>query len=146
MLMHMGVCDRTVSLLAIKSGTEWFFIFLWLTLRHFYWGCFKAKEFSNMTQELIPARQATKQKIPMHFKAFVAINTTTSILVYPTLGCHSSCERPRSHHNMLLQQTKGAEIWQEEPRVQPLFVSVQYLTSSQHTVSFPFSPWPSTND
>lgn len=89
-----------------------------------------------MTQELIPARQATNQNTPMHFKAFIAINTTTSILVYPTLACHSSCERPCSRHNILLKQTKDTEIGQEESRVQPFFVLAQYLTPSEHRVKF----------
>lgn len=108
MLMHMGVCDHTMILLVIRYRMV-LHPFM-ANIETFLLGLFKVKEFSSMTQELIPARQATKQNIPIHFKAFVAINTMASILVYPTLACHSSCERPCSHHNMLLQQTKGAEI------------------------------------
>lgn len=40
------------------------------------------------------SKKSNKQNTLIHFKAFAAINTTTSILVYPTLACHSSCESP----------------------------------------------------
>lgn len=108
MLMHMGVRYHTMILFVIRYRMV-LHPFM-ANIETFLLRLFKVKEFSNMTQELIPARQATKQNIPIHFKAFVATNTTTSILVYPTLACHSSCERPCSHHNTLLQQTKDAEI------------------------------------
>lgn len=62
MLMHLYVTTPGFSL---SSGTEWFSILLWITLRYFYWGCFKVKEFVNMTQELIPQRQE-KSKTPQH--------------------------------------------------------------------------------
>lgn len=41
-----------------------------------------------MTQELIPVQQATEQggNTPDHAKAFAAIDTTTSLLVHPTLA------------------------------------------------------------
>lgn len=62
MLMHLYVTTPQFSL---SWGTEWFFILLWITRRYFYWGCFKVKEFVNMTQELIPQRQE-KNKTPQH--------------------------------------------------------------------------------
>lgn len=79
----------------------------------------------------------TNHSSSIHSKAFVAINTTTSALVYPTLTCHSSCERPPPHHNMLLQQSTAAEIWQEFG-VQPLSGFAQYLTPPQHSKISPF--------
>lgn len=60
MLKHLYV---TIPRFSLSSGTEWFFILLWITLRYFYWGCSKLKEFFNTTQELTPQRQV-KSKIP----------------------------------------------------------------------------------
>lgn len=54
----------TIPWSSSPSGTEWFFILLWLTSRHFCLGCFKVKVFSNMTQELIPASDKTKHLNP----------------------------------------------------------------------------------
>lgn len=54
---------ETIPRFSLSSGTEWFFSLLWITQRYFYWGCFKVKEFVNMTQELIPQRQV-KSKTP----------------------------------------------------------------------------------
>lgn len=134
----VGVCDHTAALLATRHRTaprsSMANAEMFLPGRFQGQGVFQYDPRANSSS----TGNRTRGKHPRPCQGIRCYRYHNKPSGSPHTG--TPCERPRSHHNMLLQQAKRAEIWQEESRVQPPFVVVQHSTPSEHTVSSPFSP------